>query len=728
MKKRGTVLSLALILASALLASSCAPEIKPPKIIIPVPQTEQPSPDDIKTPDNLPQTTVPGQTKADFPFVNYGEGQDFLEKPMLFTAWTQNKNFYAEINNTSVSWGPALPANQSEQRWFSDYLNNILEHQVHYIGAYITPMHRSGGSPPPLKEYAAIDIDGNPIYAQKPGATDFKEQYWLNLLDPGWQDILLKDARAMIDMGIQGIVVDEATFNQQVIFKKGGTFDRYSLEGFKHFLKLKYPADQLKSRFKIDNVDTFNFKEYILTNNLRSTWNKEEYPPLPITYEFSQFQLVESARFWKRFAAELKEYSKSRYDREFFFSISASPNFAKHAMPADIMDYLAGEQFYFQQGSAIPKAAVAVKMTQGLTSVTALLVEVNHDLGRLPAKTKNMFKYFFGDIYSGQGKMITDGEFFKTMDGWNYLDNAKVAYDTAEANRYLSFANAHPELFGLDEPARVGFVYSLASCRAGAQMIDVPERNVWTEHDVKGVVEMLLNLNVPCGLVYAGDGELITRTFTRADLDKHKVVILPSVFAASDEEVAAITDYVKNGGNVIQISDFATHDKQFNVTHRLDIEALSTEGEHALGKGKWFSVQEPIGERYYYDKDGQAYQPTQRDHEDPILMQFQKTLYRYYTPEIETTAPITVNVRRYVGDQRVVMHLVNYNYDQTRDSFTPTPSFEVQVTLPAGIEPSKAILYNFESGESGEIELTITEGKATVVVPSLYAYSVLELH
>jgi hypothetical protein len=44
-----------------------------------------------------------------------------------------------------------------------------------------------------------------------------------------------------------------------------------------------------------------------------------------------------------------------------------------------------------------------------------------------------------------------------------------------------------------------------------------------------------------------------------------------------------------------------------------------------------------------------------------------------------------------------------------------------------GSNPTKAVLYDFEKATEEEVGMTITKDKATVSVPSLYAYSVIEL-
>ena len=206
MVKKGTVLSLALILATTLLALSCAPEIKPPKITIPIPQTEQPqipSPDEKKTiPTELPQTTVPRQTDADFSYINYGEGQAFLKYPLFFISWTPDIGFFDRIPETNINWRVEWLDQGKFPPWTKQEVTKFHKRNIHYIGYSLTTSHQWDEKPIMMPECALVDIDGNPIYYQKPGMPgSFAGQYWMNIFSPQWRDIVLAQVKEIIDMG-----------------------------------------------------------------------------------------------------------------------------------------------------------------------------------------------------------------------------------------------------------------------------------------------------------------------------------------------------------------------------------------------------------------------------------------------------------------------------------------------------------------------------------------------
>ena len=65
--------------------------------------------------------------------------------------------------------------------------------------------------------------------------------------------------------------------------------------------------------------------------------------------------------------------------------------------------------------------------------------------------------------------------------------------------------------------------------------------------------------------------------------------------------------------------------------------------------------------------------------------------------------------------------------DQLSDTYTPAGPFSITVSLPEGATPNAVVLFEFEDAKETELEFTVQDGKAALTIPSLYAYSVLEV-
>lgn len=214
-------------------------------------------------------------------YIASGEGLDYLKVPRIYITWAKGDEIFEKIPGTDFSWivvwhsNGELPFSTQQEIKFNQ-LNGIR-----YIGYLAEPVHQWDDKPVSLPDFATIDINGNPIYVQKPGMGDFaSNQYWMNQLDPGWQDFLITQTKEMVDMGIEGILIDESTFNVQVIPLAGGTFDKISVTKFPEYLKNKYSTEQLLAYFQIEDINAFDLVNYIKTK-LPSDWNTQR-PPLPI--------------------------------------------------------------------------------------------------------------------------------------------------------------------------------------------------------------------------------------------------------------------------------------------------------------------------------------------------------------------------------------------------------------------------------------------------------------
>jgi hypothetical protein len=716
---------LPLVLLAALLITACTlpvPDIKLPPVQVP---SFTPTVPNVPSVPAVP--VAPTAPPKAFPFLKAGEGKAFLKQPFFAITWAQDPAIFKAIPSTVIDWrvehrnaGEITPQSKAD---IARYLNQ----GTRYLGSYLSPMFIDGDNPPAVwKEYACLDLDLKPISVDKPGMSGYGAgAWWGNIADPGWQKIIIEQGRQLVDLGVEGFTIDEATFNREVIFVRGGTFDRYSMEGFRVWLAGRYTAAELFSRFKIKDIAAFNYREYILQNNLRDTWNKEQYPPALLTYEFSQFQMMECSKFWRRFSSELKTYAKDKYGREVLVSIAGTPEFNDRLFN-DFADYLTGEHFYFNGQSPMVRAASVIRLGEGFASRTAMLAEVSHDRGTIPPATKNLFKYIFADTYAAGGMLIADGSRFMTMRGWDYVQPF-VTFDIPEAARYVNYTAAHPELYSLSRPSRIALVESIPSMRGNGVIPTEGDRP--DSGELNGMSELLTDLNLPFSVLLSGDGELIDRSLTLESLKPYAVVILPAVALITDAEVQVLFDYVKGGGVVIATGRCGSYDRRGRAVSRPALEALTlSEGEHVLGAGKWLTLWDSPGSNYFWNKSAnQSWSPTARAATEPIKAKFMAALSKYTKPEVTTDAPSLVNLHRYADGKRVVLHLVNYDFDQTKDQFTPAGQFKVSVELPPGLNPQKVILHDFEKGAASEITLTVRDGRAEFTVPGLYAYTVVEI-
>jgi hypothetical protein len=606
-------------------------------------------------------------------------------------------------------------------------INRFHKDGLHVWGASMTIRHLNESKADPKPEMAALDINGNPIPLQKPGMPVFLPgEYFYSIFNPQWQQLLIDQAKAYIDMGAEGISMDEPATYGALIYEGGGSFDEYSMAAFREYLAGKYNADELSALFGISDITTFNFREYLIENHMQNTWNTSQQQPPLITYEFILCQNAGAADFLQRFSTEMKEYADTKYGRQFVLGINAAPQYYSSRMiPIGFLDYLIGEQFYFSNG--YQRAFLSRKMLDGeFDNPIFYLSEVGLDTGNIPRQTTNLFKYIFADIYSnpGAGLILTKDGYY-TMKGGTYLSQDKtILLDPDAANQYIDFMKANESLFELDEPAQVAVIISVPSIYS--YYLPASE-SLWGSNETFTVMEILYDNRIPFNTVTSSNGIWSDSHLTLEKLKPYKVIVLPNTDLIDDEEISVLLDYVKQGGTVVQVNNFAQFNTNGERVNRPQLNTLKNTGVHQLDAGSWHNLGwlEHLGEYSWNENENRQVQPQEQTFNNPDAQAIRDTILKYSDQLISSTAPLTVNMRRFTDDGRVVLHLLNVNFDQTSDTFIQPENFSITVSV-GDLKIASVKLYDFETGEVTQLAFSQEGDLITFEISDLFAYSIVE--
>lgn len=680
----------------------------------PLPTTEQ----NIQEEPSVPAATL----STEFSYYSAGQLEAFFKSPELLIT-PDNLDKLQEIHSDGIVWY-AL----TDDMWSPMNVEKFQANGLHLLGASMTIRHLNIRDAKSDSSMAALDINGQPIPLTKPGMPGYLAgEYFYSIFNPEWQQLLLDQGKAFVDMGAEGISMDEPATYGLLVFEAGGSFDEYSLAAFRDYLGKKYTSEELAAKFGIDDISTFNFRDYLIEKGMQESWNASSQQPPLITYEFFLCQHQGAADFLKRFSKELKAYAADKYGRQFILGTNAPPqaDFSRY-IPVGFLDYVIGEKFYFSRDHE--RTMESAKLLQGVYDHPIFyLTEVGLDRGEIPQQTKNLFKYMFADIYSNPNAgmvLVKDGLY--TMEGGIYLDNAsKIQVDPGEANRYIDFMKANQTLFNLDEPADVGLVASVPSLVSYGLPSSQP---LWGSNETFTVMEVLLNNRIPFSVITSGNDIWTDHKLTADELSRYQVVILPNVEAISEEEVNALLDYVKAGGNVIQVDNFGGFDDLGQKAGRPQLSAVVGKGTHTLGDGIWLNLGWVDGlADYRWDSvNDRQVLPSEQSLDFAPAVTIRDAVLDFVQAPILSDAPITVNMRRFADEKRIVLHLVNVNFDQTSDSFTKPGPFSVTLNV-GGLKISNVELYDFESANVTVLDYEQNGDQVTFTVPDLFAYSIVEL-
>jgi hypothetical protein len=614
-----------------------------------------------------------------------------------------------KLNVHGIGWQGFSVENIGFQSGSWNFVNTANKNGLPVISS-MNLVYLIRNNPIEFVDTAAIDLYGNPIDLSSIKETQgiVHGSYYRNILNSDYKSMLIKDAKKNIDAGVEGIVFDDGGSVSGLIYKEGGSFDEYSIFGFREYLKNKYSSKELL-KLGIVDIDVFNFKDYILENDLGETWNSRSPFPLRITYEFEEFMSLAKKQAIEEIIDELKAYARSK-NQDVFISFNIGPLFSENLKYGvyDYADFLYGEHFWFDKEHV--KGSVAIKLGEGLYKNNyILLLEVKHDHGNL-GSGKNLYKHAYADVLSsGKGSLQLNYPKYWTMKNWNYVEG--LSYDLDVLDDYNSFMKDNEHLFSLDEPSKIGVVHSMNS--RGLKFIPKRESfdySIDPDKQLITLIDMMLDLNIPFDMIISGNDN-VKKRITLDYLNDYELIILPSIVFIEDEEIEALIKYLENGGKVLQINEFGTLANQ-KLVKETDLLSESENNE-------WIKKAYGPFEEYLFNNNGYNTLPNKKI-KNNVLEDLNKTIKELINIDFESDSNLNVNIRRYVDGNREVFHMVNYDYNHLTDEFYPTPEFKIYLTEETY---NNAYFYDVDKNTKNLIEIKDKQIK----IPSFDNYGILEL-
>jgi len=93
---------------------------------------------------------------------------------------------------------------------------------------------------------------------------------------------------------------------------------------------------------------------------------------------------------------------------------------------------------------------------------------------------------------------------------------------------------------------------------------------------------------------------------------------------------------------------------------------------------------------------------------------------------LETNASRDLSMMVYERENSLLVHLINYSYDNGARNFTPQTNIEVTLTIPANVNLTGKTprLLSPDAEQETILEYEIQGGKVTFTVPSVHEYSI----
>lgn len=572
---------------------------------------------------------------------------------------------------------------------------------VQYISAGL--VYAGGGNlgdlRPELLNAAAVNIDGQKITSTFGAMTTYK----MDINEPAWRDFLRTEITAAVNAGADGITFDDIQAQVLAIgWEPRGVFNPPDMAGFREFLRGVYSPAVLASRFGITNLDAFDYGAYLRGRGDADRWRTAPWDVV-LYNEFRVFEYQSTLQQYADLITWARQLARSTTGRDIVFLGNTSTGLDmslpfERSLDEAWVEFPYKDYGYPPRGKVTPSAKVT---TNGRVKKGAYLTQVptNTDLvsrGNPP----NISKIFLGEAYAARAEYQVP---FEVVGG-----SGNYSPDLRQLAPYYQFIATNRSWFGKTWTwaPRAAIFYPVAAYIGGPD-------------SYFGPALALVEAGVSFDVVFSGDDRMMPNEATLDALRRYRVIVLANTVAMTSAQVQLVLDYVRGGGMVVAWGSpgGANEFQDWSITRPSDWQAFWRVGNHPLGAGSFSLVsQSDLGRDYFANRSSSS--------RDAMLQPIEAIA----PPDMSTTAENVVAIAyRHASGDRLVVHLVNYDYNIGNDAVREAGPVDVTVRVPAGFDLSgkRARLLSPDYSDVQAVDIRVQGDRVTFTVPQLYIYGLI---
>lgn len=600
---------------------------------------------------------------------------------------------------------------------------------------------------PALK--AGIDRTVTGEHFELDGGWYLGKQPFMSQNNPQWQNALLTRSKQMIDAGSDVIVFDEPfgnTIFASLPMPQFPGFSEWDLQLLADALAQNFTPDELAAQFGLHQTPTVETlrqqfaqadlsqllycgcdenQRFYLAQNAGShaelsidaeTRLTDASPTERLWRYFRQLQLRENFKIRKRLVEEMQAYALRTRGRQ----IPIGANLAElegysvltQQMPvlylAELFDFLAFEMAYrppieerlAREGKdafvldARGKWIAWYKLGEALVGPHRALAYPSQELVDAwlgPEKKINYLSHLLMEAYAAQGGFIIP------FTGFDDTDENRLKQHTQFVQQQIEFYQE------VESVASIGVLY--------AHSEESPPHH-WS---YLGVTQALYESGLPFSVLFTSSTQAGYPAPSLEKLNRYEVLLLPITVSMAPQTADVIQRYAEQGGTVLL----------FDRDHPFD--ATWEPGFHADGDGGFLVITPEqsmsIGERYY------------RAYDDATRLQLVDAVRTYlaqshpilWAENHRAWAPL---VYTQPEEQRVLMHLLNYDYLPDSDEFEPKHNLTIRLDLSIvdGLgedTKSQCMAYAPQRVEPMLLDCRQVGDQLEMTVPALFQYELI---
>ena len=609
--------------------------------------------------------------------------------------------------NSPFAFGRYMESLYSGKEFTSDKEFVDYQHDLGLLvpGTILTTQGHASFQGEDLEEFACRSPDGQKIpWDEEAGS------YWMNAAHPGFIDWCINQGKRAIDAGADMIVLDEIQGNSFVPVYQWASaylnipapgFSNHTIEGFREYLKDLFSSDELANFFGIYDMDYYDLRTRIAETMQLSY--EERIAQDPLIEHYITFLDVNNFEAKKRLIEELRAYATERGQDIVIGANSytlgtnrAGGYWPKGLQFSDLVDCFTFEnRYYIINDIPLPefprnKWLAWHRLAQAATGAPSIaLIDTQAVVSVYPSQEPLFSRYtnYLGihcaEAYANRGSFVN--YYIKPWGKPHNWDACKAIAD---------FVIDHEDLYDAESfiNTSVAILYLY-----GEGMRHHTQTYL-------GLAQILAESNIPFEVLFDGDGCCIEESLSLHDLEAFDLLLVPSVVDITPMQQQLIKNYVHQGGIALVLDP-----------EELGFDAVG--GEHPYGEGMFYFKQENAGALYF-----QTYHDSYRADIELLVTS--------YIDRQSSLSNIHRNIVAYPyiqeAEERVVLHLVNYDHDQWFDTITPKENIVITIKKPDFSIVQVAVLSS-DFSEKQILDFIDSGDTLTFIVPSLFLYDIIVL-
>lgn len=257
----------------------------------------------------------------------------------------------------------------------------------------------------------------------------------------------------------------------------------------------------------------------------------------------------------------------------------------------------------------------------------------------------------------------------------------------------------HSDKLSTTPESDVGIVYSLPTLLA-RQRDDFGTRMDREEETMFGVVRALREAQIPSEYVIFGQPSLWDDSRTLKHLDRYDVLVFPGVTNLTDNQVTAVDGYLQSGGHLIHEGELASFDHKNRPRDA------------------------PVFDDYESQLtalDGKANSAYREGNIEPVIDVIESGIE---SRQLRVSKPYPISAEITRQDGRIVVHLLNYDYEASTDTITPKKGIQLSLRKDK-FRAERAYVVTPEQPSPTELEINESDSYVEVRIPEINIWSLI---